>query len=143
MIDLMNGSPSNPSERPINRLGCGVHLLMPGFRALTYSPLRRSVTRALGYQEPRVTQSQSIVQSAGRGSVIVPHQDVCVSFTDPQSCLTFWYAFEDANIKNGCLFVARSSHVTQPIRKQLVEEDHGVPSFQTLATPLWARGSAS
>ncbi|SLM37744.1 Phytanoyl-CoA dioxygenase [Lasallia pustulata] len=131
---------SNPFERRIARLGCGVHK-MPTLGALTHSAFNRSITASLGYSDPRITQSQLIAKLAGIGGQIIPHQDGCVSFTDPPSALTFWYALEDTTLENGCLCVALGSHLTEPLRQRLVTGKDGRPSFVDLAVPLWARGA--
>ncbi|MCJ1248639.1 hypothetical protein MMC30_005857 [Trapelia coarctata] len=130
---------SNSSLRPIARLGCGVHSRLPAFHTLTHSPLHRSITHSLSYIKPRITQSQIIVKPAHTGGRIIPHQDGCVSFTNPSSGLTFWYALEDATLENGCLQVAAGSHLTDPLRQRLVKDEKGRPFFEELEEPVWAR----
>ncbi|KAL8794976.1 MAG: hypothetical protein Q9195_002558 [Heterodermia aff. obscurata] len=129
---------SNHFERRIARLGCGVHRL-PTFYALTCSAFHRSIVESLGYGDARITQSQIIAKLAGIGGQIVPHQDGCVSFTNPPSGLTFWYALEDATLENGCLYVAPGSHLTTPLTQRLVAGDDGIPVFKDLPEPLWAK----
>ena len=63
-----------------------------------------------------------------------------MSFTDPPSGLTFWYALEDATLGNGCLCVAAGSHLTEPLRQRLVRGNDGVPRFEDLDVPIWAKG---
>jgi phytanoyl-CoA hydroxylase len=113
---------------------------LPSFRNLTHSALNRSIAATLGYSNPPVTQSQLIAKIAGIGGAIVPHQDGCVSFTNPLSCLTFWYALEDATLENGCLRVAKGSHLPEPLRQRLIKGEDGQPKFQDLKTFLWAKG---
>ena len=108
---------------------------------MTHSAFNRSVAESLGYSHPRVTQSQLIAKLAGIGGPIIPHQDGCVSFTKPLSCLTFWYALEDATLANGCLHVAKGSHLTEPVRQRLTKGEGGQPRFENLKTPLWAKGA--
>ena len=131
----------SPFARRIARLGCGVHQKMPAFRKLTHSAINRSIAASLGYSNARVTQSQLIAKLAGIGGKIVPHQDGSVSFTDPPSALTFWYALEDAALENGCLHVAAGSHLTTPLTQRLIKGNDGIPIFQELQTPLWAEGA--
>ena len=116
---------------------------MPTFGKLTHSSLNRSIAKSLSYSNLRITQSQLIAKLAGIGGQIVPRQDGCVSFTDPPSALTFWYALEDATLENGCLCVAGGSHLTEPLRQRLVKSDDGLPKFEDLKAPLWARGAHS
>ncbi|KAL9118185.1 MAG: hypothetical protein Q9187_005274 [Circinaria calcarea] len=133
----------NPFTRRIARLGCGVHQL-PSFRDITRSLFNHSlasdlVSIHLGYTNPSITQSQIIAKLAGVGGRITSHQDGCVSFTDPPSCLTFWYALEDCMVDNGCLEVAAGTHLTEPLRQRLVQSEDGKPRFIDLAAPVWAQ----
>lgn len=54
--------------------------------------------------------------------------------------MTFCYALEDASVDNGCLSVAAGSHRTDPLRQRLVKSEKGVPRFEALDVPVWARG---
>ncbi|KAI4229277.1 MAG: hypothetical protein L6R36_001025 [Xanthoria steineri] len=134
-------SSPNPFERRIARLGLGVHQKLPAFRALTRSAFNRSVAESLGYSDPRITQSQLIAKLAGIGGQLVPHQDGAVSFSDPPSAMTFWYALEDSTVENGCLCVAKGSHLTTPLRQRLIKLEDGFPKFVDLEKPLWAQGA--
>ncbi|KAI4273896.1 MAG: hypothetical protein LQ337_004308 [Flavoplaca oasis] len=135
-------SSSNPFERRVARLGLGVHQKLPTFRDLTYSAFNRAVAESLGYNDPRITQSQVIAKLAGIGGSLVPHQDGAVSFSDPPTAMTFWYALEDSTLENGCLCVAKGSHLTTPLTQRLTKLDDGFPKFVGLKTPLWAQGVA-
>lgn len=136
---IANTKTSKFFGRPIAWQGCGIHQCMPSFWTLTHSPLHQFIAQSLGCGKPLVTQSQLIAKLAGVGGSIVPHQDGCLSFTSPASGLTFWYALENATIENGCLYVAPGSHLTEPLRQRLIKGDHGVPKFEELKVPLWAR----
>lgn len=133
-------SAPSPFHRRISRLGCSMHKLSP-YHNLIHSPHVRSLLHSLNYADPRITQSQIIAKLAGIGGEIVPHQDGCVSFTNPPSCITFWYALDDANVGNGCLCVAEGSHLMEPLRQRLVKDKNGQPKFEDLETPVWAQGA--
>ncbi|KAL8734983.1 MAG: hypothetical protein Q9166_001108 [cf. Caloplaca sp. 2 TL-2023] len=133
-------STSDPFKRRVARLGCSVHS-RPPFESMTHSAFHRSIAQSLGYSDARITQSQIIAKLADVGGEIIPHQDGCVSFTDPPSALTFWYALEDTTLENGCLCVAQGSHLTSPLRERLVKEDDGLPKMEELAQPLWLESS--
>ena len=114
---------------------------LPAFAATTRSELTRSILSSLGYTDPRITQGQLIAKLAHVGGEVVPHQDGSVSFTDPASAITFWYALEDTTIENGCLMVVPGSHNTTPLRQRLVRGEKGLPRFVNLDTPVWRKGT--
>ena len=132
---------------PIARLGCGIHTLLPNIRYLThqsfhrllYTDLMQPIAGTSG-TEPLITQSQIIIKSSdNKGSAVVAHQDGCISFNDPPSCLTYWYALEDSTVENGCLEVLPRSHMTEPLRQRVVKGNCGEPKFVDLEEGLWAR----
>ncbi|KAF2663393.1 PhyH-domain-containing protein [Microthyrium microscopicum] len=132
----------NPEAEPlqrIQRLGCGVHRVMPAFRKTVLDPFHGDIAKSLGYKDPRVTQSLVIVKAAEVGARVIPHQDGCSGFTDPPSCATFWYALEDTTIENGCLQVAPGSHRSQPLTRRCKRDDTGKAEFVELDTPVFAK----
>ncbi|KAL8833491.1 MAG: hypothetical protein Q9170_004236 [Blastenia crenularia] len=129
---------SSPYTRGIARLGCDVHKMHP-FHTLTRSNFNRAIVRSLGWENPRITQSQLIAKLAGIGWEIVPNQDGCVIFTDPPSVVAFWYVLEDTTLENGCLCVAPGSHLTEPLRQRLVRDANRQPQLEDLERPVWAR----
>ncbi|TGO59963.1 hypothetical protein BOTNAR_0153g00170 [Botryotinia narcissicola] len=131
----------NPDVEPlkrIQRIGCGVHRVMPPFRKSIISPFHSTLARSLGYKDPRIYQSLIIVKAAEVGARVVPHQDGCSGFTNPSSCTTFWYALEDCSTENGCLAVAPGSHRVQPITRRCRTNENGQPEFVDLEKPLYA-----
>ncbi|KAI9648096.1 hypothetical protein NHQ30_002725 [Ciborinia camelliae] len=123
----------------IQRLGCGIHCVMPAFRKAIINPFHSALAKSLGYKDPRIIQSLIIVKAAEVGARVIPHQDGCSGFTDPSSCTTFWYALEDCTTENGCLAVAPGSHRVQPITRRCRADAKGRPEFADLDTPVFAR----
>ncbi|KAF9691649.1 hypothetical protein EKO04_010520 [Ascochyta lentis] len=130
--------PNTTPLQHIQRLGCGVHRVLPPFRRAIMSTQHADVAKSLGYTDPRVVQSLVIVKAAQVGGKVVPHQDGCTSFTDPPSCTTFWYALEDANVENGCLAVSPRSHIVTPIMRRFRQDDNGMPQFEALEDAVFA-----
>ncbi|TGO36571.1 hypothetical protein BHYA_0121g00320 [Botrytis hyacinthi] len=131
----------NPDVEPlkrIQRIGCGVHRVMPPFRKAILSPLHSTLAKSLGYKDPRIYQSLIIVKAAEVGARVVPHQDGCSGFTNPSSCTTFWYALEDCSTENGCLAVAPGSHRVEPITRRCITNGNGQPVFTDLEKPVYA-----
>ncbi|APA09587.1 hypothetical protein SS1G_06266 [Sclerotinia sclerotiorum 1980 UF-70] len=128
-----------PSVEPlkrIQRIGCGIHRVMPPFRKTILSPFHSTLAKSLGYKDPRIIQSLIIVKAGEIGARVVPHQDGCSGFTNPSSSTTFWYALEDCSVENGCLAVAPGSHRVQPITRRCKNVD-GKPEFVDLEYPVY------
>ncbi|TGO50416.1 hypothetical protein BCON_0184g00210 [Botryotinia convoluta] len=131
----------NPDVEPlkrIQRIGCGIHRVMPPFRKAILSPFYSTLAKSLGYKDPCIYQSLIIVKAAEVGARVVPHQDGCSGFTNPSSCTTFWYALEDCSTENGCLAVAPGSHRVQPITRRCITNGNGQPVFTDLEKPVYA-----
>ncbi|KAF5871943.1 putative phytanoyl- dioxygenase family protein [Botrytis fragariae] len=131
----------NPDVEPlkrIQRIGCGIHRVMPPFRKAILSPFHSTLAKSLGYKDPRIYQSLIIVKAAEVGARVIPHQDGCSGFTNPSSCTTFWYALEDCSTENGCLAVAPGSHRVQPITRRCITNGNGQPEFTDLEKPVYA-----
>jgi phytanoyl-CoA hydroxylase len=79
-----------------------------------------SVSRALGFRDPRCLQSMVICKQPEIGGAVPPHQDSTFLYTDPPSAVGFWYALEDATLANGCLSFLPGSHRWSPVDKRLV-----------------------
>ncbi|QSZ37434.1 hypothetical protein DSL72_008530 [Monilinia vaccinii-corymbosi] len=127
----------------IQRLGCGIHRVIPAFRQAIFTPFHAALATSLGYQDPRIIQSLVIVKAAEVGARVIPHQDGCSGFTNPSSCTTFWYALEDCTAANGCLAVAPGSHRTQPITRRCRADQNGAPEFVDLDRPVFAEVDAA
>ena len=148
VVAIFESTATIAAAPPIARLGCGIHILLPSFRYWTHHPFHRLLYTDLmppiarnTRTNPLITQSQIIVKSGdNNGSAIVPHQDGCISFTDPPSCLTYWYALEDSTLENGCLEVLPGSHITEPLRQRVVKGNRGEPKFVDLDEVLRAEG---
>ncbi|RAL68259.1 hypothetical protein DID88_008959 [Monilinia fructigena] len=138
---LALGGAFKPGTEPlkrIQRLGCGIHRVIPAFRKAILTPLHTELAKSLGYKDLRIIQSLIIVKAAEVGTRVIPHQDGCSGFTDPSSCTTFWYALEDCTTENGCLAVAPGSHRTQPITQRCRMDKDGRPEFYSLDRPVFA-----
>jgi phytanoyl-CoA hydroxylase len=57
-------------------------------------------------------QSMHIFKHARIGGVVDVHQDSTFLYTEPTSCIGFWFALEDATIDNGCLWAKPGGHQT-------------------------------
>ena len=51
-----------------------------------------------------------IVKPPRIGGEVTCHQDSTFLFTEPESCIGFWFALEDATLENGCLWAIPGAH---------------------------------
>jgi len=89
----------------VNKIGHALHRLDPVFASFSQSQKIRAVARALGLAAPQIRQSMYIFKQPRIGGRVDWHQDASFFFTEPGSVITFWFALDDAHLKNGCLFV--------------------------------------
>ncbi|KAJ2779142.1 hypothetical protein H4R18_004173 [Coemansia javaensis] len=106
--------------RAVNKIGHGLHVVDPAFRAVTHAERVRAIARDLGYRDPRVLQSMVICKQPGIGGAVPMHQDSTFLFTRPPSACGFWIALEDCTLLNGCLHFVPGSHRTAPIARRFV-----------------------
>jgi phytanoyl-CoA hydroxylase len=110
-----------PKSRAINKIGHALHDLDPVFDAFSHGDALAAIGADLGLADPRVWQSQVIFKQPGIGGEVRWHQDATFFVTTPQSVMTFWFALEDADTDNGCLWVEPGGH-RGPLRERFVRE---------------------
>ena len=75
------------------------------------------------------------------GGEVVCHQDSTFLYTEPESTVGFWVALEDANINNGCLWVAPGGH-KGPLRKLFTQIENKMRLTILNETPFEATSTA-
>ena len=63
-----------------------------------------------------------------------PHQDGAFLYTEPQSCLGFWWPLDDCTLENGCLYAVPGSHklgVHRRLRRKDAPEEGTGVNFET------------
>ncbi|KAF7512656.1 hypothetical protein GJ744_000917 [Endocarpon pusillum] len=137
-VSRLVSSVRETAETAMNeKVGVKAHIFVPekdSYAGRIWASLGES-----SHSDPRITQSLIITKASAVGPKVVPHQDGCTGFTDPASCITFWYALEDATAKNGCLAVAPGSHQTEPIAKRCQKDNTGLSNFVQVGNPVSAR----
>eukprot|EP01126_Amoeba_proteus_P031363 TRINITY_DN3079_c0_g1_i6.p1 TRINITY_DN3079_c0_g1~~TRINITY_DN3079_c0_g1_i6.p1 ORF type:complete len:151 (-),score=34.91 TRINITY_DN3079_c0_g1_i6:159-611(-) len=53
------------------------------------------------------------------GGDVTPHQDSTFIYTEPESCVAFWWPVEKATKTNSCLWVVPGSH-TAPLKTRMM-----------------------
>lgn len=96
----------------LNKIGHALHDLDPVFNNFSRSPQMKRLAASLGLAEALIIQSMYIFKHARIGGVVDVHQDSSFLYTEPASCVGFWFALEDATVQNGCLWAVPGGHRT-------------------------------
>ena len=132
-----------PADRAVNKFGHALHRLDPVFAALSHGPRLAALASDLGLGQPQLRQSMLIVKQPGIGGEVRWHQDATYFHGDPITVTTFWFAIEDADEDNGCLWVEPGGH-KGPLRERFRHDAQGTRLETTDATdwPDRARAQA-
>jgi phytanoyl-CoA hydroxylase len=103
----------------INKIGHALHDLDPVFDRFSRDPRVAEVAADVGLRQPLLWQSMYIFKQPGIGGEVRWHQDATFFETDPITVTTFWFALEDADRRNGCLWVQPGGH-HGPLRERFV-----------------------
>lgn len=97
----------------LNKIGHALHDLDPVFNQFSRSPQLIQLAADLGLQDHVLIQSMLICKHARIGGEVDIHQDASFLYTEPGSCIGFWFALEDATVENGCLWAKPGGHQTE------------------------------
>jgi phytanoyl-CoA hydroxylase len=106
------GKLKNDLFHSLNKIGHALQDLDPVFNAFTRSSQMRKLAADLELNEYLIIQSMMIFKHARIGGVVDVHQDSSFLYTEPESCIGFWFALEDATKENGCLWAKPGGHQT-------------------------------
>lgn len=96
----------------LNKIGHGLHDIDPVFNQFSRSFQMQQLANELKLNQHVIIQSMLIFKHAKIGGVVDIHQDASFLYTEPHSCIGFWYALEDATTENGCLWAKKGGHQT-------------------------------
>jgi phytanoyl-CoA hydroxylase len=108
----------------LNKIGHAMHDLDPVFNTFSRSPQMQKLATDLLLDEYLMIQSMMIFKHARIGGEVDIHQDSSFLYTEPESCIGFWFALEDATQENGCLWAMPGGHQT-PLRSWFKRKDGG------------------
>lgn len=94
----------------LNKVGHALHDLDPAFDRFCRDPRIARLSQALGQRDAGLVQSMYIFKPPRIGGEVDCHQDATFLNTEPESCIGFWFALEDATRENGCLFAIPGGH---------------------------------
>ena len=109
----------------VNKIGHALHDLDPVFESFSHQKKMADMAYAIGFQEPQLLQSMVICKQPHIGGEVTSHQDSTFLYTEPQSCVGFWLALEDASVENGCMWGAPGGHEA-PLKSRFVRGENGM-----------------
>ena len=115
----------------LNKIGHALHDLDPVFNHFSRSPQLKKLAHELELDDWVIIQSMLIFKHARIGGHVDVHQDSTFLLTEPDSCIGFWFALEDATIENGCLWAKPGGHAT-PLHATFRRKPGGGTEMQTL-----------
>jgi len=135
-----NGDLKQDKQLSLNKMGHAMHDLDPVFDAFSRTPGLAQVAKDIGFEEPLLLQSMLIFKPPRIGGEVYCHQDSTFLYTDPESCVGFWFALEDATVENGCMQFIPGGH--RMGLKQLQQRGpDGKLAFETLDETPWPAGA--
>lgn len=108
----------------LNKIGHALHDLDPVFGNFSRSPQMQQLAKDLQMHDWLMMQSMYIFKHAKIGGVVDVHQDSTFLYSEPESCIGYWFALEDATISNGCLWAKPGGHQTS-LRSRFKRKESG------------------
>lgn len=99
-----------PKAFAMGKIGRALHDLDPVFDRFSRQPALAALVSELGIRRPLLLQSQYVFKQPGIGQAFPLHQDATYMVTEPTSVIALWFALEDADEENGCLWVLPGVH---------------------------------
>jgi phytanoyl-CoA hydroxylase len=124
----------------LNKMGHAMHDLDPVFDEFSRTSELAEVSRRIGFSDPAIIQSMYIFKPPRIGGEVYCHQDSTFIYTEPESCVGFWFALEDATIDNGCMQFIPGGH-RMGLKERHLRGDDGELRFEKLDDSPWPEDS--
>jgi phytanoyl-CoA hydroxylase len=134
-----NGELRQEKERCLNKMGHAMHDIDPVFDSFSRTPELAEVASRIGFDDPVILQSMYIFKPPRIGGEVVCHQDSTYIYTEPESCVGFWFALEDATLANGCMHFIPGAHKA-PLKKRNYRKADGKLVTAILDDTPWPEG---
>lgn len=121
----------------LNKVGHALHERCPVYHRFSCQKRFYSLMKELGHEKPALIQSMFIFKQPRFGDAVPPHQDATFLYTEPDSVIGLWFALEDADERNGCLWVMPKGHKGR--LKNRFHRKNGSLSFQFEQRVDWPR----
>lgn len=122
----------------INKIGHAMHDLDQVFDGFSRTARLQRLAADLGFRRPLLLQSMYIFKQPRIGGEVNWHVDSTYLYTEPLSCIGFWFALEDATLENGALMCLPGAH-RQPLRTRFRRRD-GALVTERLDSMPWPAG---
>ncbi len=122
----------------INKIGHAMHDLDPVFDGFSRTRRLRGLAAGLGFRQPLLLQSMYIFKQPRIGGEVSWHVDSTYLYTEPLSCIGFWFALEDASLENGAMICLPGAH-RQRLKSRFLRRDGRLVTERLDAAP-WAEG---
>ncbi len=123
-------------EHSLNKMGHAMHDLDDVFDGFSRGAELDEVAHRIGFVDPVILQSMYIFKPPNIGGEVVCHQDSTYIYTEPESCVGFWFALEDATLENGCMQFIPGAHKL-PLKKRNYRQADGKLITETLDDTPW------
>jgi phytanoyl-CoA hydroxylase len=120
-----SGHLKQPLTRSLNKIGHALHDVDPEFSTFSRDPRLGHLSTLIGLTHPRLIQSMYLFKQPKIGAEVTWHQDATFLHTSPSTVTGFWFALEDADESNGCLW-ALAGHHNGALRQRFVRTPAGV-----------------
>lgn len=132
-----NGELRQPLELSLNKIGHAMHDLDPVFDRFSRDPALADLADELGFSDHVIMQSMYIFKQPHIGGEVVCHDDHSFLWTDPPSCVGFWFAIEDATLENGAMWALPGGHRIGPKKrfKRVVKDDGSIGTAFDIIDP--------
>jgi len=101
----------------LNKIGHALHELSPAFSDFVRDIKVQQLVKHLGYISPLLVQTMFLRKAAILGTAVPPHRDNTFLLSGT-AVLGLWWALEEANTSNGCLWVLPGSHLRSEVEKR-------------------------
>ncbi len=125
------GNLKQSMEKSFNKIGHALHDLDDVFNKFSRSEKLKELSVHIDGRNHVLMQSMFIFKHAKIGGVVDVHQDSTFLYTEPDSCIGYWFALEDATIDNGCLWAMPGGHKTS-LRSRFKRKDIGGTEMEIL-----------
>lgn len=132
------GNLTQPKALSINKIGHAMHDLDPVFDGFSRTEKLRNLAAGLGFRDPLLLQSMYIFKQPRIGGEVSWHVDSTYLYTEPMSCVGFWFALEDATLENGAMLCLPGAH-RLPLKSRFRRRDGRLVTERLDATP-WPDG---